>query len=369
MNTSSPNPTIKDIARESGFSVGTVSHVLSGRVWVEPATAEKVREIARSLGYRKNESARLLVARKGNTLARTGNVGVVFLGINPSWSGNPLIAAYLEGLEAVCARRAFHPLVEFCPDPSRLPRCVEDGKVDGLLLRYSRSLESWKGFLAARLPMVAIGGNPQGAPCPVYAQDDRGAGMEVCAALARAGHRRIGFLATDAQHPAFIARRQGVETYLRERGAFVPELVEPGDPSPQRRDPEEKPPEVGAALARLLAAGATAVVAANDWTAAGLYRAARERGLSLPRDLSVIAFDNSPGLCTALEPTLTSYEIPFAPIARDAMGRLLDLIESPGEGPGGESHLLGGRLVPRESSPGVPIDPPPSIQDLHGVPP
>jgi LacI family transcriptional regulator len=351
-----PVPTIKDIARESGFSVGTVSHVLSGRVWVEPPTAEKVREIARKLGYRKNESARLLVAQKGNTLARTGNVGVVFVGINPSWLGNPLIASYLEGLESVCARRSFHPLVEFLPDPARPPRCVEEGKVDGLIVRFSRSLDSWNGFLAARMPLVAIGGSPQGVPCPVYAQDDFSAGWAVASALWGAGHRNIAYLATDGGHPAFISRRQGFETFLREKNVFRAELVDAGLPASPRPDPEEKSPELGEALGRLLSAGANAVVAANDWTAVGLYRAAREKGLSLPRDLSIIAFDNTPGLCTALDPALTSFEIPFVRIAQAAMGRLLDLIENPGVPAGSESNLLGGRLVVRESAPGVAED-------------
>ena len=128
---------IRDVAKMAGVSVGTVSRVINGFDNIAPERIDAVREAIRVLGYRKNSAAQLLAGRRGGSRLRTGNIGLWMAEMGNEWSSNSIYINYLSGIEEVCARRGCHVLLEHTSAADGIPRCVHDGKVDGLIVRRS----------------------------------------------------------------------------------------------------------------------------------------------------------------------------------------------------------------------------------------
>lgn len=345
--------TVTDVARSAGVSVGTVSRVLNGAQNIAPENRARVEKAMADLGYQKHHSAGLLASRKVGSVSRTGNIGLVFSDAGPAWANHPLISAYTMGVEQACKEKGFHPLVEMAAAGDDLPRCVREGKVDGLLVKASRGVPGFIDKLPPGLPVILIGINEPSVSLPQVAPDNHGAGWMMADHLWCAGHRRIAFLCTDALHPFFISRLHGYESYLRLKGAFDPSLVIMESLSGNASEPEETPPDVGAELDRLLSVGGrsapTAIVTANDWMARGLYDALAGRGLKVPQDISVVGFDNVGMLCATMSPTLTSFDLDFTAVVRAAAMDLFDHIETPGLKRAPSVRIVRGRPAVRES--------------------
>lgn len=346
--------TVNDVARSAGVSVGTVSRVLNGAANIAPENMAKVQKAMAELGYQKHHSAGLLASRRSGSSSRTGNIGLVFADAGPAWSNHPLISSYTMGVEQACQERGYHSLVEMANDSGELPRCVREGKVDGLLIKASRGAPAFIEKLPQGLPVVLIGINDPTVALPQVAPDNRGAGWMMADHLWRLGHTRIAYLCTDAMHPFFISRLHGYESYLRMKQAYDPKLVVMDTLTGVPTKPEETPPDMGPALDQLLASGAehgpTAIIAANDWMARGLYIALAKRGLQVPKDISVVGFDNVGMLCATMSPSLTSFDLDFSAVVREAAMDLFDHIEAPALKRDRSVRLVRGHLVARESA-------------------
>ncbi|MFA6962556.1 MAG: LacI family DNA-binding transcriptional regulator [Opitutaceae bacterium] len=352
-----PSVTVNDVARSAGVSVGTVSRVLNGAANIAPENLAKVQKAMSDLGYQKHHSAGLLASRKNGSSSRSGNIGLVFADAGPAWSNHPLISAYTMGIEEACRESGFHPLVELASPSGDLPRCVREGKVDGLLVKATRGVPSFVKNLPAHLPVILISVNDPAVNIPQVAPDNQGAGWVVADHLWKKGHRRIAFVCTDSMHPMFITRMHGYESYLRLKGTFDPALVVMESQVENPSVPEETPPDMEAVLDRLLVAtrGAepTAIITANDWMARGLYDAIARRGLKVPQNISVVGFDNVGMLCATMSPTLTSFDLDFSAVVRAAAMDLFDYIEEPGLKRDPSVRLVRGHLVERESVRGL----------------
>ncbi len=151
-------------------------------------------------------------------------------------------------------------------------------------------------------------------------------------------------------HRIFISRYQAYEQLLRSRRAYDPQLVVRNE-DPPGFEPEVNFPDMSYAVEQLWALDdpPTAIVAANDWMAAGLYQALKKRGLTVGKDISVIGFDNVLSVCCMLEPQLTSYEIPLQDVSRHATRLLMNLIENPADNLNHSTQMLPGRLIERDS--------------------
>lgn len=344
-------PTVKDVAKASGLSVGTVSHVLSGKTFVQADTKARVAQAMAKLGYVQNETARLMVSFKGQSRARTGNIGVIFVGMSPHWSANPLVADHMAGVDEVCQKRGFHPLVEFLEEGERPPRCLSSRKVDGLLVKCSRPSGSEGWLPNCQWPAVIMGAAEDSWPLTRFSADDGGAARDLCRHFFEAGHRRIGFLNLDRKHPLLSLRQGGWEGFCREHNIYDQALCFVGPDRGAATEPEESPsPLPPSLLNQLIAASPTALVAANDWTAASLYQSLAQTPFVIPRSLAVAGFDNTPGLCQALSPSLSSYDPGFRQIAREATRHLIDLVQGVyTESPAAGHHLLSGTWHPRGS--------------------
>jgi len=299
---------VRDVARAASVSTATVSRVLNGGR-VRPSTARTVQRAVERLGYVPNRVARGLVT------GRSDVVGVLV----PDLVG-PLNAAVARGVEDELEARGMHAVVvtdhrDAYRERTRIETLVSR-RVDGLILIGSQLADDELRAVAGSTPVVHVGAERPPQPgddaLPEVSVDNRAGIDAALELLARAGHSRIAHLAGP--------RRDG-----RERAAAIEELagshglhlvaVAKSDFS------EEGGLEAGHLL--LEQGGFSAVVCANDRSAVGLYAAARERGLSLPHDLSVVGFDDLPW-SAYLDPPLTTLRQPSREMGRLATARLLD---------------------------------------------
>ncbi|WP_018653187.1 LacI family DNA-binding transcriptional regulator [Actinomadura flavalba] len=320
-------PTSRDVARAAGVSQSTVSLVLGGK-WngrVSPATAASVQDAAERLGYRPNQAARSL---------RLGTTRTVLLMI-------PTIVPFFGdvhvGAARVAARHGFAVVVYPWPDdagPAASPFAAPHEAIDGIL---ASSLAPDVAAGIGGAPLVMLDSDPSGpVPTVDFAVAD---GMRaIVGHLAGLGHRRIGHLAAAIDQWTFHARGDALAAAVTAlpggaytRAAAPLDVTASRDAAGTLLDAPDRP---------------TALVCDDDVMAAGAYKAARARGLDIPRDLSVTGFDDVQ-LAVALEPELTTIRLPAEDLGAQGMTMLLDLLnDRPPPGP----HSLPGTLIVRDST-------------------
>ncbi|MEW2355909.1 LacI family DNA-binding transcriptional regulator [Spirillospora sp. NPDC029432] len=334
-------PTSKDVAQEAGVSQSTVSLVLGGKSAgrVSPATARAVQEAAERLGYRPNAAARNL---------RLGTTRTVLL-VVPTLTA-PFFGSVYIGAARVAARHGFgvvvYPPDDAGPDggtaggPAGSPFAAAHEAIDGIIAS-SMTREALRGF--GPTPVVMLDSGPAAAaPTVDFAVED---GMRAVAAhLAALGHRRIGHVAVALDEWTFRARGEAVAAAVRalpggryDRAAGAIDVHSAREAAGRLLDLPVPP---------------TALVCDDDLMAAGAYKAARARGLDIPRDLSVTGFDDVQ-VAVALEPELTTVRLPARELGAQGMSALLDLLEGGRPGP----RSLPVELVVRAST----APPPPRV--------
>ncbi|MFC9804090.1 LacI family DNA-binding transcriptional regulator [Streptomyces bacillaris] len=333
-----PRPTSRDVARAAGVSQATVSLVL-GEKWpgrVSEATVQRVRESAAELGYRPNLAARSL--RLGRT--RTALLVVPAL-------TNEFFARVYTGAAAVAAEHDFGVVLYPSPDgtgPARDPFASARASLDGVIAS-SMASDALSALHGADLPLVMLDSDPAGTDAAAHVNLDIADGMrQVTDHLLGLGHRRFVHLASAVDTWTFAVRAQA----LREAVGAVPDtevrtVRAPLDVRAGREAAEQ-------ALA-VTGERPTAVVCDDDILAAGACKAARRLGLRVPDDLSVTGFDDL-ALATAVEPELTTVQLPAEQVGERGMAALLAVLAGRGAGPGS----LPVRLVVRGSTapPGTP---------------
>lgn len=310
---------IRDVAREAGVSVTTVSHILNdvASARASDETRERVRETARRLGYGPNRLARSLRTQRSEMIgllsediATTPHAGRIILGAQD--------AAQAEGLTLV--------LVNTSRERSDAGAGVEAllrQQVDGILYAtmFHRVLD-----LPAELagtPTVLINAQDAARARAGAVPDEVDGARQAVQELVSRGHRRIGFLTNVDDVPATHGRLEGYREVLERAGIPVdPELV------------LARPSETtgGYEAARELLARPerpSALFCYNDRMAMGAYRAAAERGLRIPEDLSVVGFDNQEIVAEGLFPPLTTVALPHYEMGQWAMRRLIALLHEP----------------------------------------
>jgi LacI family transcriptional regulator, repressor for deo operon, udp, cdd, tsx, nupC, and nupG len=306
------------VARRAGVSQSTVSLVLSGKGAgrISAKTEAAVRAAAEELGYRPNVAARTL--RTGT--ART--VGLVVTDVT-----HPFFGPVLRGAQAAAWRAGYAvALVDVANDPDRERASFEAlraGPADGFMFFTVDPPEGTGEHV------VAIEVQPPGM---AYVRFDVERGTELAARhLLDLGHTRIAHLGSWLDAETFRRRRAHMVEVL---GADVPYETSPFDYD-----------EASRAALRLLDAGPTAVFCDDDILAGGVYLAARERGLRIPEDLSVVGFDDLP-FARVFDPPLTTIAIDPEALGAEAFEVLMDLME--GRAP--ESRVLPVSLVVRGST-------------------
>jgi DNA-binding LacI/PurR family transcriptional regulator len=280
-----PTATSIDVARCAGVSQSTVSLVLSGKAQgrVSEATQERVRECARELSYTPNVAAQTL---------RLGSSRAVAL-LVPDVT-NPFFGRVLRGAQRA-AQAAGYTVALVDTGRGRWEEqsfeALRAGPVDGYLLFQVSPPDE----LARDQRVVLIETEATGRPS-VRFDIDAGA-TAAFTHLVELGHRRIGHLAAAWEAPTFHARDAARRRVLAEAGLEPDELPRVTTPIAIE--------DARVAAGELLAEAPTAVFCDDDFIAAGLYLAAKEHGIRIPADLSVVGFDDM-DFARVLEPALTT---------------------------------------------------------------
>jgi LacI family transcriptional regulator len=336
MNTQSPSTvTIRDVARAAGVHVSTVSRALSPdkRGLISEEVLRVVEEAAQRLGYRPNRAASAL--RTG----RTHTIGVLVPDIT-----NPVFPPILQGVEASAAARGYFVFVTNVMDPALARPVVERmlaQQVDGLVMAIAMRDDPLIDYLRkAGMHTVLVNRADESGRLPAVVSDDRLAMKLAVDHLVATGHRRIAHLAGPQNVPTGVARRQGVEQALRDRGLALAAVAEC----------ESYSREAGRrAMEQLLAQNERpeAVVCCNDLVALGAYDLLRARGLRVPQDISITGHNDMP-LVDMVDPPLTTIRLPHRELGWRAAEMLFDEIE--GKSLSASTVVLRPELVVRAST-------------------
>ena len=307
--------TIREIASLAGVSVATVSRVMNGRDDVSPETRELVQRIVREHGYTASRTAR------GLSAGRTGLIGTTVPVVHP-----PYFSFILSGAAEALYERDMRLVV--CPtqhehdrEVSLLERLMHGTTDGGLLILPQESAAELEQLLDAGYHFVVIDPlAPLNERIPaVSAAHSAGADMAVKHLLSL-GHRRIGAITGPRGWIATEDRLRGFHAALASAGILTPpELVVTGDF-------QIEPGAIAARKLLALADRPTAIFAFNDNIAVGVMQVARELGLRIPEDLSVVGFDDLEA-AEIVTPALTTIRQPIAEMGRMAASLLERLIE------------------------------------------
>lgn len=295
-------PTIYDVAAEVGVAPSTVSRAFSRPGRVNAETAARIHQAAERLGYRANPLARALPT------GRTSMIALIVSDVT-----NPFYFQIIRGAEQATAERGYTLLVADVHEDAVVERQAIERSVpfvEGLVLGTSRMSDSAIRVIARQRPTVVLNRVLTGIPSVVT---DNARGMRRAVEhLGALGHRTIVYVAGPEASWADGVRWQA----LRE-AAHELEL------RAQRVGPVAPTLEGGADAAEaVVASGTTAVVAYNDLVAIGLMRRLQQQGVRVPRDVSVVGFDDIFGadLCS---PALTTVAAPLAALGNYAVRTLL----------------------------------------------
>lgn len=294
--------TINDVARIAGVSTKTISRVLNRSPLVGEETRAKVEAVITEMGFVPSAQARALALRRNFLVAlvHDGSDRGILEAVEEG------MLRGLEGSELSLVLRPF----ESDPAP-RLRAFLDQHRPAGIVLLPPLSGREELARLCQETdtPCVRLGrGNSERG----LASDDRSAMAQVVAWLIRLGHRRIGFLGGPEASLAAQQRELGyldaMADHDLDRG---PALIASGDNS------FESGIEAGRLLLEV-SPRPTAIVAGNDEMAAGVMQAAGRIGLSVPENLSIVGFDDTP-LAARTWPPLTSMRVPWAEMAEQAV--------------------------------------------------
>lgn len=338
----SGQPTINDVARIAGVSKKTVSRVINRSPLLNDETRKRVEDVIGELGYTPNPQARALALRR-NFL-----IGLVHDNPNAQTVMN-VQQGMLEALHDTEFEMVVRPLDRGSATMLEdLRHFLERQRLFGVLLMPPISENDTVARLCVDIGCryVRMGSAALDGPDHMVASNDREAVRAATDYLIAQGHRRIGFVGGPHGFRSARERRAGFEEALGAAGIALPRsMIADGNYTF----------ESGLVAAeRLLDVipRPTAIFSSNDEMAAGVIHAARQRGLDIPRDLSIIGFDDTP-IAAHVWPPLTTVRWPIASMARSAALKLI-AGEQEGEGDVEEPSLFLSTLIRRGSvaSPG-----------------
>jgi LacI family transcriptional regulator len=327
--------TIREVAREAGVSVATVSRVVTGSHHrVRPATRRRVQAAVARLRYQPNLIARGLKKRITHT------IGLIVPDIS-----NPFFPAIARGIEDVASRAGLGVLL--CNTYEDLAKeraylaLLDNRMVDGLIFATAGANTGHLRMLRRRgVPVVLVARAPDRVGIDAVLVDNRGGARAATAHLIGLGHREIAFVGGPASVRVDVEREAGYREALDAAGIPVnPRLILQGDFRAEGG---------AAAVSALLERGErfTAIFAANDLMAIGAMEELRRRGRHVPQDVAIVGFDDIT-FASLVEPRLTTVAQPKYRMGSLAMERLLELLSGGSRRP--RRLVLDPQLVVRDS--------------------
>ena len=318
--------TIRDVARESGYSASTVSIVLNNAPlsrYIPGETKERIQTAARRLGYRPNPLARSLRSQRSNI------VGVMVFDIT-----DPFCTPILRGLEnALYQANYLSLLADAHNEPNRFERYLEmllDRRVEGLIVIANWLVTDIKvlaDLTEKQVPTVIAGRAFDIENVSTVSVDNESGAALALEHLYQLGHREIAFLRGPKALASSGQRWKGIRNFaqsvgLRLDAKRIAEL-------PESLDPNSSFEAGGQLTTELLRSGNafTALMAYDDVTALGAMRALRKKGLRVPEDCSVVGFDDVSQASLSM-PSLTTIRQPMETMGAMSVGMVLEAIKA-----------------------------------------
>ena len=305
--------TIRDVARRARVSIATVSRVISRNPHkVSDATRGRILKAVKELDYRPNALAQGLIMKKSMTL------GVIIPDIS-----NPYYAEIVRGIQDGAEVLGYAVVLQNTDrKKERIIKCIQvlrDKQADGILFSGGRihgdEILSALEEIAGRV--VVIG--RYDVTSPAVRVDNAGGATQAVQHLIDLGHEGTGFISGPKTSTSIIDRFEGYRAALERQGLrYEKGWVKQGNLTPESGYQAAK--EILKLKTR-----PSAILACNDLMAFGAIHAAKELGLSVPGEVSVVGFDNIP-LSSYFEPPLTTVEIPMYSVGMAAMQMLADLL-------------------------------------------
>lgn len=355
---------IRELARRSGVSVATVSRALNNRPDVSRSTRERIVAIAGELGYQPNQQARSLVRRRSDL------VGLIWdTDYAASGARHPFLADVLIGLKIALARSGHHLMListgtpDAGSDAQGYVRAARQHNLEGVVLMgVDERAPAITALIASGLPCVGIDLPVEGVAATYVTSDNRAGAASAVAHLHRLGHRRI---ATVTGPPAMMPAIERLAGYRDEcaRSGLEPRpgYVEHGDFFLDSGY---------ACMNRLLARPEppTAVFVAGDEMAVGALHAAADAGLQVPRDVSIVGYDDVEA-AALVRPALTTVAQDRSALATAAVASLTTIIDArqPSRPPRSGAHPSRPDAVPGPDPDADPAGPDPDPADLRAA--
>ncbi len=309
--------TIKDIARKLSISTSTVSYALNGGPRPVPDDVkQRVLETAKELNYRPNRIARSLITRRSHTIGVVPTEASINLALTPYFQG--VLNGILNTAEILSHDVIIYTRYDI-NKPEAFADTLLDGRADGLIFLAPRRESNAIELVGTEIPVVVTSHDDRNVPS--YGCENRSGVHKAVTHLVELGHTKIAHVAGSQGMDDGIERLDAFNSAMSDHSLIVrPEWVVVGDFT--HTGGYESGLKLLASTDR-----PTAVFCGNDESALGLCKAAAELGLQIPRDLSVVGFDNSP-ITSSFYPPITSVRQPLTEIGAAAMSALVNYIDT-----------------------------------------
>jgi LacI family transcriptional regulator len=327
---------IREIARRAKVSTATVSRTINRVPTVDPQLAKRVWKVVEELGYYPNTQARALVSGKSR-----------IFGLIVSEITNPFFPEIVQSFEDIAVQHNYEILLSSTiHDPKRMELAVRrmiERRVDGVaILTFGMEEPLIEDLRFRKVPLVFVDVGPHVPGVSNIKVDYQHGIRQAVQHLAAMRHTRIAFVMGPSHLKSALARRSAFEESMKEIGLKVPsDLVVSGDHTMEGGMK---------ALTQLIALRdrPTAVICSNDMTAIGVLREAYDCGIAVPRELSVVGFDDI-RLAQFTIPPLTTVQMSQVDLAKLAFQALIHETEPRGASLNGE-YVLPTRLILRHST-------------------
>ncbi|HBX6619015.1 TPA: HTH-type transcriptional regulator GalS [Klebsiella pneumoniae] len=326
--------TIRDVARQAGVSVATVSRVLNNSALVSPDTRDVVMKAVTQLGYRPNANAQALATQVSDT------IGVVVMDVSDAFFG-----ALVKAVDTVAQQHQKYVLIGNSYHEAEKERHAIEVLIRqrcSALIVHSKALsdDELSDFMQHIPGMVLINRIVPGYAHRCVGLDNVSGALMATRMLLNHGHQRIGYLSSNHGIEDDDMRREGWSKALQEQGIIAPDCwIGSGSPDMQGGE---------AAMVELLGRnlGLTAVFAYNDSMAAGALTTLKDNGIVVPQHLSLIGFDDIP-ISRYTDPQLTTVRYPVMSMAK--LATELALLGAAGKLDREATHCFMPTLVRRHS--------------------
>ena len=314
--------TIKDVAALAGVSPSTVSRTCKDHPSISEETKERVRQAMAELGYEPNFQASNLANQNSKT------VGIVLPPSRREAYENSIYLEMIRGISQFCNERQYASTVIAGQDEAELIQIIQNmvrsGKADGFIVLFSKQQDSIIDYLNEEgISYVLIGTATQYANQTIHVDNDNiMASQEATEYLIQFGHKKIAYIGGNFSHVYSNDRKKGYQLALLQHELDMKPEYCVEMPSIDKYTPEP--------IQKLLTLPErpTAIVVSDDILAIVVQQVCLEQGLSIPKDISIVSFNNSL-LSRINNPKLTSIDVNAYQLGIEAASQLVSHIENP----------------------------------------